>query len=529
MSNVIIGGGITGMYLALKLQQKYPNYPLTIIEKTSRLGGRINTYEKQKNKYDIGAARYSANHSLLKSLINELKLNGLVYSNKTKKHYYVDNTLIKSEKSLLKHYNVNKYDNIEELWSYIFKKIKTYSDNYLVKKTVNEILHEILTKNEVKVVIQSFLYNTKIFNSDALTTFKSIQENYGLLDKRMFGIDGGTEIIIDKLRDIVIKNGAKILLQHDVGAINKTCIAVSNKGNSYSIKYKELFLCVTRFDLLNFKNLYDGSDKKVIANSLNTGSLMRIYAKYKPRNGKSWFSGIPKILTDNELQFMIPIDPKTGLIMVSYSSDKLADYWNKLGDKKIVEDKIHDILDDMFPKINIPKPDWITIHYWSKGIHYWNPGYNSKKVDKVLHKFDNIHVLGEAFSNHQSWMEGGLQMVDDLLKNPISLTTTKLTKTLLKKEGSRKTADVELPVITKNELKKHTTKESLWAYITDPHTGLDYVYDFTDWIDKHPGGASHIISIGGKDATKKFYGQKAHPIEKIEKVIFPKYRIGILE
>lgn len=529
MSNVIIGGGITGMYLALKLQQKYPNYPLTIIEKTSRLGGRINTYEKQKIKYDIGAARYSINHILLKSLINELKLNGLVYSNKTKKHYYVDNTLIKSEKSLLKHYNVNKYDNIEELWSYIFKKIKTYSDNYLVKKTVNEILHEILTKNEVKVVIQSFLYNTKIFNSDALTTFKSIQENYGLLDKRMFGIDGGTEIIIDKLRDIVIKNGAKILLQHDVGAINKTCIAVSNKGNSYSIKYKELFLCVTRFDLLNFKNLYDGSDKKVIANSLNTGSLMRIYAKYKPRNGKSWFSGIPKILTDNELQFMIPIDPKTGLIMVSYSSDKLADYWNKLGDKKIVEDKIHDILDDMFPKINIPKPDWITIHYWSKGIHYWNPGYNSKKVDKVLHKFDNIHVLGEAFSNHQSWMEGGLQMVDDLLKNPISLTTTKLTKTLLKKEGSQKTADVELPVITKNELKKHTTKESLWAYITDPHTGLDYVYDFTDWIDKHPGGASHIISIGGKDATKKFYGQKAHPIEKIEKVIFPKYRIGILE
>jgi cytochrome b involved in lipid metabolism len=126
-------------------------------------------------------------------------------------------------------------------------------------------------------------------------------------------------------------------------------------------------------------------------------------------------------------------------------------------------------------------------------------------------------------------MEGGLQMVDDLLKNPISLTTTKLTKTLLKKEGSQKTADVELPIITKNELKKHTTKESLWAYITDPHTGLDYVYDFTDWIDKHPGGASHIISIGGKDATKKFYGQKAHPIEKIEKVIFPKYRIGILE
>ena len=86
-----------------------------------------------------------------------------------------------------------------------------------------------------------------------------------------------------------------------------------------------------------------------------------------------------------------------------------------------------------------------------------------------------------------------------------------------------------LPIITLSELNKHATKESLWAYITDPHTSLNYVYDFTDWIDKHPGGAAHILSIGGKNATKKFYEQSAHPIDKIEKVIFPKYRIGILE
>ena len=43
MSNIIIGGGITGLYLAYKLKKLHPDCPLTIIEKTNRLGGRILT------------------------------------------------------------------------------------------------------------------------------------------------------------------------------------------------------------------------------------------------------------------------------------------------------------------------------------------------------------------------------------------------------------------------------------------------------------------------------------------------------
>ena len=51
---------------------------------------------------------------------------------------------------------------------------------------------------------------------------------------------------------------------------------------------------------------------------------MRMYAQYPVVKNKSWFSDLPKILTDNNLQFVIPIDPKKGLIMITYSSDKLA-------------------------------------------------------------------------------------------------------------------------------------------------------------------------------------------------------------
>jgi len=529
MSNIIVGGGITGLYLGYRLQQKFPEYPITIIEKTGRLGGRVNTISKNNLKYDIGAARYSYNHLLCKNLIRDLGLSQYVYPNRKTAFYYVDKKLLKNEKDLLAHYNITKYKSIKALWKHVFSKLSDYSNKYLLSKTVHDILKELLTSAEVELLIKSFLYNTKMFYSNAYTTFISMIYDYDILENRMYGLKGGTEIIIDKLKQSFLKNGGHILLHHDVSKINKTCINVSNNGLNFTIKFKKLFLCVTNFDLLHVQNVFNIFEKNQMTRSLRTGSLMRIYAKYKPINKTSWFSNIPKVLTDTELQFIIPIDPKTGLIMISYSTDILADYWNQLGDKDAVKNKIEQILNTIFPKINIPPPEWISIHYWNKGIHYWSPKYNPDKVDKILHKFDNIHILGEAFSKHQSWMEGGLRMVEDLLKTNLSLSTINIKKTVLQKKSAQKTPDMTLPIITLSELNKHTTKESLWAYITDPHTSLNYVYDFTDWIDKHPGGAAHILSIGGKNATKKFYEQSAHPIDKIEKVIFPKYRIGILE
>ena len=529
MSNIIIGGGITGLYLAYKLNQLHPNYPLTIFEKTNRLGGRIYTKTKNDIKYDIGGARFSKNHLILRKLIEDLNLSKDVITLSKRKHYFIDGKFIKTDKKLLDYYKVKRFDSIKMIWEHVAKSTKKYSKDKFTKMTVYEVLKDILKDNEVKVLINSYLYNTKIYNSNAYTTLPSIYSDYDVMGTTMYVLNGGTERIIDKLHKILVKNGVTIMLLHDVLNINKTCLTVSNNNKRYSVKYKNLFLCVTRFDVLNFTGLFSKSNLNLISKSLNTCSLMRIYAKYPVVKGKSWFSNLPKILTDNKLQFIIPINPKTGLIMISYTSDKLADYWNNLKDNKEVVDKIHCFLNVMFPKLKIPTPDWVTIHYWKKATHYWNPGYNPDKVKKILNKYDNIHVLGEAFSNRQAWIEGGLEMVAKLLDSNIKLSKTKLNLTNLKSKKNKKNKEDTLPFISKTEVKKHTTRKSLWSYITDPKTKVTYVYNLTDWIDKHPGGSSHILSIGGKDATKKFYGQKIHPIEKIEKFIFPKYRIGILK
>lgn len=61
--------------------------------------------------------------------------------------------------------------------------------------------------------------------------------------------------------------------------------------------------------------------------------------------------------------------------------------------------------------------------------------------------------------------------------------------------------EVEVPAgYTISDVRDNDNASSCWAAIDGS------VYDLTDWINKHPGGASRIISLCGTDATTAFNG-----------------------
>ncbi|MGB4325337.1 MAG: cytochrome b5-like heme/steroid binding domain-containing protein [Candidatus Nanopelagicales bacterium] len=55
--------------------------------------------------------------------------------------------------------------------------------------------------------------------------------------------------------------------------------------------------------------------------------------------------------------------------------------------------------------------------------------------------------------------------------------------------------------ITIKKVKKNATAVSCWSVVNGK------VYNLTGWINKHPGGASRIIAMCGKDATRAFTQQ----------------------
>jgi cytochrome b involved in lipid metabolism len=94
---------------------------------------------------------------------------------------------------------------------------------------------------------------------------------------------------------------------------------------------------------------------------------------------------------------------------------------------------------------------------------------------------------------------------------------------LIQTSGEEKTEENEEneKTYTMEEVAKHNSKESCWTVIRGE------VYDLTNWIDKHPGGADKILKICGKDGTDLFIKQHGGK-EKPEKIL-EDFEIGTLK
>ena len=77
---VIVGGGISGIYLMHQLLQK-KNIRVLLLESSERFGGRVHThYEKIDGKdyvVDLGAGRLGFHHTHIMELIKKLNLENL--------------------------------------------------------------------------------------------------------------------------------------------------------------------------------------------------------------------------------------------------------------------------------------------------------------------------------------------------------------------------------------------------------------------------------------------------------------------
>jgi Cytochrome b5-like Heme/Steroid binding domain len=74
--------------------------------------------------------------------------------------------------------------------------------------------------------------------------------------------------------------------------------------------------------------------------------------------------------------------------------------------------------------------------------------------------------------------------------------------------------------ISASEVAQHASRESCWSIINSA------VYDLTSFISKHPGGASKILAICGKDGTASFMDQ--HGGERKPESILVGLKVGDL-
>lgn len=77
------------------------------------------------------------------------------------------------------------------------------------------------------------------------------------------------------------------------------------------------------------------------------------------------------------------------------------------------------------------------------------------------------------------------------------------------------------PLISIEEVEKHSTRDDCWTIIHGK------VYDVTDFLPKHPGGATMLVKFAGKDSTLQF-DDIGHSMESLEYDLGPQALKGKL-
>ena len=403
MKHTIIGSGITGLYLAYKLLLNgVPSADIVIFEGSQRIGGRIYTNEYKGFRYSVGAGRLGKKHKYVMKLIKDFNLQDQMITISKNTNYFIEGRLM-NEQRLLKHYN-SKFKSLKELWGYAIEKNKgnKYDPNLY---NLHNYFSLILSANEVELLKVSLGYIGEMYDMNAYNGLLTLRKDFDISNNDFFVLRDGIQILCDVLYKYIVDAGVSVKFSSILEDIKDNKKTIKVNGNIYN--YSKLYLTLKRSDYMkiNYFKKYD-----YLFNTVSDGHLLRIFAQYKD----VWFKDMPKILTQNKLQFIIPIDYNSGLIQISYSDRYNADFWNAFKTEKDVKKYLTKILNEMFPEKNIKEPEWITMHFWESGDHMWNVGVNTKniqyKIDEIFIPKD-IYILGETYSERQAWVEGAIETV----------------------------------------------------------------------------------------------------------------------
>lgn len=398
---VIIGGGIAGLTVAAELACR--GHAITLLEYYPNFGGRVATFRDSKiGQYEIGAGRIFHNHHRVKTLVKKYGLHTFPISARTN-YVHGPNTFLDVIKPML-----------TEFAKLPVAETATHTIEELIPSEFHEVFKQYPYDAEIRiqradVAIDSFLNDGPMGATD---------------DAAFFGIVEGLDTITSRIAKEAEDAGADLRSRcrvNDIKQLPNKLFEIQGMHGKKAIEKpfvlyaKTVILATCRCSLGSFSILNDTPMLKQLA----TSPLMRIYAKFPTnRDGKIWFESIPKTVVPSLLRYIIPIDSKSGLIMISYTDGRDTTYWKDLeGDE--LEHAIMDEVHRIWPDIDIPNPSYIQKHYWSGGCTYWLPGmYDVNAASRAaMNPKPNVYVVGESISSgNQAWIEGALETAETLLE-----------------------------------------------------------------------------------------------------------------
>jgi monoamine oxidase len=396
---IVVGAGIAGLYTGLHYIKKNPKHKVLILEKYDYVGGRVVTYTKPPYQWEIGAGRIASNHYKVRKLMDKY---GLTWAPISSDSVWQNTT---------KH-TPNPF---EKLIPTLMAPLASLPKSVLATHTLAELLKEIHGQSIANTFIKHFPYWAEVNTLRADLAIKSFQEEMG--PKATFGICvEGLDAIITNMANEFIKLGGIIQLKSTVQNIIKQTVIL--KDNTKLVG-KNIVLALHASALKAIPSLATWKPLKYLAME----PLVRMYAVFPI----CWFADLQKIVTPNKLRYIIPIDYKKNVIMISYTDGDDARFWMNMQDKKkndAVKEEVMNEIRKLFPTRHIPEPTLFKIYPWTEGCTYWLPAaktdrdkYNPIEMSKQAHTIrPGLYCCGESISLRQAWIEGALESAEEVCK-----------------------------------------------------------------------------------------------------------------
>lgn len=391
---IVVGAGIAGLWMATRLARAGER--VTVLEAYGKPGGRVLT---SKHGYELGAGRIHASHRRVHALIRRYRLHTAPLGAELRWHPV-------SQPSM-----PNTFD---AEWAAFCSILRRLRPEILAMHTLRELAEKILGLDRATLLLMQYPYRAEIDRLRAdigLHAFENEMHDY-----RGFTIvrEGLSSIIAGFVRDL---RAAGSTLR-----LNTKVVDVERAGSDrYRVRVQRgAPLTADRVILALHANALRALP--VTANMpalrvLEMAPLTRIYAQYPG----GWEH--PREVTDSPLRYVIPVQPKEGIVMISYTDDADTRHWKGLSGEDLVA-AIQPEVRRLYGR-HIPNPLWVRAAEWEEGATYWKPGnYSPARMSRAALQprsdMPGLFCCGESFSpTQQAWMEGALahaELLWDLLQ-----------------------------------------------------------------------------------------------------------------
>jgi glycine/D-amino acid oxidase-like deaminating enzyme len=390
---VIVGAGISGLYVARELVKKTPKASIVILEKYKSIGGRTVTYNKGGHHWENGAGRIRKSHTLV---MNLLKIYGLTWIPIGDETEYVDKERVP-----------NIFN--ELLIPMYIGTLKQLSPELLSNHTIKQLLDKVVGTTKSREILGHFPYSAEVNTLRADLALEAFDNEMG--SGTGYGIikEGFSELV-SRMRKDLEDSGVKFLTNHTLLDIQENTLLVDSEKSQITMSAKTCILALDRDSVAKLPALSKWKTLKY----LKMKPLLRTYAVFDT----PWFSGMKTIVTPHRPRHIIPINDK--VIMISYTDGDDSNAYRKilrLGEKHLEKAILSDVR-RLFPDIEIPDPVFFKAHPWDSGCTYWLPGsYDpAEESKKACHPLPNVWLCGESWSMKQAWVEGALEHAETLLR-----------------------------------------------------------------------------------------------------------------